>query len=185
MFIVGLTGKKGAGKTTVAKYFQDAGYQKFAFADTVKELAEHIDPWVGGDFLTAHIEKRGWDAVKWDTPETRTFLQILGNGVRSIDPDYCRRGLLQKINRSGSPDLVVIDDVRYPNEVDVCDIVFRVTGPTEVGGDMDISETGLDDRYFPVIWNPGDESLDKTMQGVLDFVLDLRLRLTKEGNGEV
>lgn len=175
--VVGLVGKKGVGKSTVAQCFKELGYVQRSFATKIKFLAEQANPVISfsdtGRPVTLNdiLADSGWDSAKRRFPEVRKFLQNLGEGVRQIDPDFW-------VNAIDLPDtgFVVIDDVRYPNEVAVCDKVFRVTGPRGEDGDPHVSETGLDDWDFPVIRNTG--SVSALMETVMDS-------LEREGAGEL
>lgn len=101
--IIGLSGKAGAGKNMVGMYLRMLAHLagiscvQIGFADALKEKAERC----------------GWNGLK-DAPG-RHFLQVLGTKYRDTDVDYWLRPVILLL--SGHPkDLVVITDVRFPNE---------------------------------------------------------------------
>ena len=96
---IGLVGKAGTGKDTVAAYLMAVyGFKKFAFADRLKELDfELFGPTEGKD---------------------RKRLQQFGQFCRSIDPDVWVKQLDKRIRGYGGN--VVITDIRQRNELDYC-----------------------------------------------------------------
>lgn len=171
--LVGLIGKKRAGKDTFAAVLvEEFGFARVAFADPLKEMAYTIDPLLPADgtdrySLCEAVEDMGWERVKDEYPEARRFLQNLGDGVRQFDPEFWVRAGMAKANalRTESTTLyawaknevatlgpypVVITDVRYPNEADAIrdagGILVRIVRPGVDDGDTHASETALD-RY--------------------------------------
>src|SRR5690606_32695903 len=111
--LVGLIGKKRAGKDTVADVLvREYGYARVAFADPLKEAALALNPlvrveddetgplreagfpvgFVGGRvFRLAHlVGVIGWEAAK-EVREVRRTLQRFGQGVRELSPDFWLR----------------------------------------------------------------------------------------------
>jgi hypothetical protein len=158
--IIGLTGKKGVGKDTLAaELIKSFGYARVAQADPVKDLALEIDPRVGPhdehDVSDARLSELhyelGWDKAKEST-EVRRMLQAVGTGVRDvIGPDTWIDLAWRKIHAGTKP--VVITDIRFENEAErVWDnggIVVRITrtAPDSAAAEVDhhISETEMDD----------------------------------------
>jgi len=112
MKIIGLTGKAGAGKTTFANMVIDKyleltknriGCSILPFAKALKDLALSL----------------GWDGIKDE--KGRKLLQLLGTDVcrNCIDNEYWIKRWLESLakQRSNNIHLVVVDDVRFPNEV--------------------------------------------------------------------
>ena len=153
--LIGLTGKKQAGKDTVADILvQEYGFLRVAFADLLKQMLEDQNPLVGPDIRLGDLLSwydGDWDHVK-QYPEVRRLLQYTGTAVRMIDPEFW-------INNLEIPDgNVVVSDVRLHTEArrieDLGGQVFRVTRPG-TGGDPHHTETELDGIDFPVLANDG------------------------------
>ena len=89
---VGVLGKMCAGKTTLANALVKQGYTRMAFADKVKEIARELFGMTSKD---------------------RPLLQAIGQGMRNIRATVWIDYLLSKVEG----DNIVIDDVRYENEV--------------------------------------------------------------------
>jgi len=133
--LIGLTGYKGSGKDTVALVLNRYGYQRVAFADPLKAIAAVL----------------GWNGDKAETPrcehcgmlQGRELLQVLGTeGVRENIRDDA--WLLAAERAISHHDLVVITDVRFPNEAEFVRAhggeVWRVIRPGHAG-DGHASET--------------------------------------------
>jgi hypothetical protein len=138
--LVGLTGKKRAGKDTVAaRLVERHGFARVAFADPLKEAALGLDPLIRiegdevgplrlagfpgvipGELLRlSHVIGRvGWETAK-EVREVRRTLQEYGAAIRALSPTFWVDMALAKADAlldAGTS--VVITDVRYPNELD-------------------------------------------------------------------
>jgi len=108
--VVLISGRIGSGKSTLAsfmnEYFVAEGYNSkvFNFAYSLKLIAKKVF---------------GWDGEKDE--KGRVFLQNLGKSVRGLNPDYWVQNTQMVIeNDKKYPfDVIIIDDWRYANEVDV------------------------------------------------------------------
>ena len=121
--IIGITGKAQAGKSTTASFLEqkikDKGYTpiRHAFAKPLKEIANQIYPDM--DFYN---NKETVDFYYNRSP--RQVLQILGTDIaRSIYHntwvDMTERIILDlsaKLTAEAPPTVVIIDDIRFPNE---------------------------------------------------------------------
>lgn len=112
---IGLIGKAGTGKDTVADYLMAVyGFKKFAFADKLKEI----------------------DAELFGTTEgkDRKRLQEFGQFCRTIDPDVWVNQLHQRIKGYGGN--VVITDIRQWNELKYCQdngfVIVKIVADTKV-----------------------------------------------------
>lgn len=127
--LIGLVGLAGSGKSSVAEVLARRGFVRAAFADELKRIAR---------------EQFGWDGQKDE--RGRRLLQVLGTEAgRAYDPDIWTKRLFARIDPllagaapltyelrrppgipgpetahvvSDAPAGVVIDDVRFQNEVD-------------------------------------------------------------------
>lgn len=130
--VLGLCGKQGSGKDTIADFLcRKYGYQRLAFADALRSMALAINPYVklsGGGFmlLSDVFDAEGWECRR-NHPDIRRFLQRLGTeGVREHIRHTAWIDLLRKKLSRGVH--YVITDVRFGNEAEVCDEVWLVTG---------------------------------------------------------
>lgn len=111
MQLVGLMGKIGSGKTTVAQILvNNFGFIKVSFADPLKQML------VNAKILTYD------EAFVNKTPYAREMLQKIGTNLirNQIDKDFWVKKteyLINKLCEKGA-EKIVIDDVRFPNEWD-------------------------------------------------------------------
>ena len=143
MIVVGLTGKAGAGKDTVAdRLVERHGFQKMALAGPLKGVLGAMDPIIGTNpyypgqsmkLSDALARCGGEDGVKKLFPEYRRLLQKLGTeGIRSIDPEFWIKAAMQEIYKLPKDARVVFTDVRFPNEADVFLYRLHNTATTEL-----------------------------------------------------
>lgn len=130
-FIVGLTGYAGAGKDEVGKCFVAAGYRRVAFADALKTTAR----------------KLGWDGNKDD--RGRRFLQLLGEAMRVLDPEYWIKQAARAMSRPlAAGNCFVITDVRYVNEAEWIrkngGVIIRVVRPLLGPANNHVSELEME-----------------------------------------
>lgn len=106
MIKLGISGKKGTGKSTVADYLVSLyGLDVFAFAHQLKvDLMNMGVP-------TEVLNKKPWP------PWLRALAQLYGVSKRDADPMYWVDRCLDDIEDL-DPDGVVIDDVRFLNEAE-------------------------------------------------------------------
>lgn len=190
--IIALSGKKRAGKDTVAGYLvRDYGFTRVAFADPLKDVLYGLNPTLATNrrhaSLSSLVDTFGWEALKdnaeWGT-ETRVLLQRLGESVRAKDPVFWVNQAVSSvcaIRDAGGH--AVVTDARYPNEIDALrDIgaaIVRVarsqTLPAESLLDTHVSETLLDDmgllRPDVVFDTDPFDSLPSRMSGLVESVL--------------
>lgn len=102
--LIGFLGKAGVGKTTLANAIIEMGqypFQKYAFADGVREIARKAFPQYG--------------FKKPYSSNERDILVAVGQTAREIHPNYWVELLGKKIQDKS---YVIIDDIRFQNEVD-------------------------------------------------------------------
>lgn len=140
--VVGLRGPAGAGKTTLAKEWHtilNRGYttRLVSFAGPIK------------DGLAA------MGICKGAQPEAyRYFAQEIGGGMRARNNDHWV-DIFRKVVVASAPSyqVVVADDLRYPNEAALCDVIFRIT---PLG--FNVTDLGERADHESEMWN----RLDKT-----------------------
>ena len=155
MKIIGLSGKRGVGKTTLADYLSAAHkFVQVSFADSLRDIAKTLFPFDLKDLSDPRVKERPYGVYDW-TP--REFLINLGEFMRYHDKNYW---LTKGLSRCSANETYVFDDVRYVNEADC----IRSTGygyivrinryekDNPYGKNLDIpSESQLDDYKFDYV----------------------------------
>ncbi|WP_394620962.1 hypothetical protein JNUCC0626_18265 [Lentzea sp. JNUCC 0626] len=164
--IIGVTGKKYAGKDTFARRLIEAhGFTRLAFADTLKSVMEHLNPVIpveadesgivygpGAFPIATHLrlsqilETADWDTAK-KLREVRRLLQDHGVGIRQyVDPNVWVDVVRRKAEETDGP--VIVTDVRFPNEAEWVQAaggqLVRVYRNGQAADDTHVSETALD-----------------------------------------
>ena len=133
MQVIGISGKIGTGKSTLANYMADMlGWDKMSFGDPVKQEASKrfgfpIEWCYSEQGKNKHVSVRK-DFIDYDPnldklvqyftpgePTVRKMLQWWGTDVRrKQDPDYWIKTMEKSINGN-----VIIDDVRFHGEAEM------------------------------------------------------------------
>ena len=152
--IIGINGKKGAGKSTIAKFIEDTyDYEEFAFANTLKGACMLIFNLSTPQLYGSQAEKEEIDDYWGVSP--RTIMQELGTAIQNIEAAHPTlnkvwiRSLHRNIEAMKSKK-VVVSDVRYQDEADSIKeyeakgwtaIIIKVVRPTtDSHGDTHESE---------------------------------------------
>lgn len=122
--LIGLCGKKGSGKSTVAEYLENLhGFVEFKFADALKDIVSIIfgfDRQMLEGLTKEHRQERETlkDEVWNITP--RKALQYIGTDLfrDKFDEQIWIKILIRKIKESEYEN-IVISDVRFKNEFDI------------------------------------------------------------------
>lgn len=144
--LVGLTGRKRSGKSTVARILCERhGFVELSFANPIREFVARL-LWPNG---TGALERNKEAPIDWlDGITPRQMMQTLGTewGRQMVHPDLWVRACMHRLEYTRCP-RIVISDVRFPNEAKairerggVIVEVWRDEAPT---GDDHISEAGL------------------------------------------
>jgi len=156
--LIAFSGKKRSGKDTAASVLTtELGYTRVAFADSIKQILEDLNPIIDSYRL---MDVLAWHEYDWEMlkarPEVRGLMQRLGVAVRQYDSEFWVNAAFNNVEPSSR---IVVTDVRFPNEVDAIlargGIVYRVVRPGLESIDSHISETALDHLDLPVILNDG------------------------------
>lgn len=159
MIVLGLSGYKQCGKDTAAQYLVQYGFQRYGFADALREMALAIDPTIdlvgasvgvrsvfGDDaaYYSDIIAKIGYEEAK-KIPDLRRFLQRLGTeGVRGTFGDTAWVDALKRRLLLDNPARVVISDVRFHSEAafirSIGGRIWRMVRPGHGGDDSHQSE---------------------------------------------
>lgn len=180
MLTIGISGKMGSGKTTLAndiiKHFFEMPFRYLNFADALREK-------IWQDFSLERLGFMPHDLVKPNVKEinlshdktVRQALQMIGQAYRDIDEDYWVSQYQNMFILGWEEGLVTVtSDVRYLNEVKCIEemdgIVLRLT--RQVNNDQHESETALDNWA----WKPEqfidnqDMTEDQTFKAALTII---------------
>lgn len=125
--VIGITGRIGSGKDTIAEYLiANYGYQRMSYASTLKDAVAAIFHWdremlEGSTKESREIREQvdEWWAKRLDMPHLtpRWVLQYFGTDVcrKAFHDDIWIASLENKLAKMG--DNVVISDCRFPNEL--------------------------------------------------------------------
>ena len=178
MRLIGLTGHKGSGKSSLAGYLsQDYDYEIFSFAEPIKNMLAGLYHDLGVD--PDAIEEKLYGKSK-ETPcpwlggkTPRYAVQTLGTewGRSLIWEDLWSQRLHTFIEFSEPDAKIVIDDVRLPREMEIINnldgMVVRVNRPGLVLGDTHATEAIQFEAYINID-NGGDLSDLREAAGSLD-----------------
>ena len=180
MQIVGLTGKAGSGKSSVAEILKEIGFSVYSLADVIKSSLIDLDPIIPTFTSTVRLSEllksSDLEQLKRTYPEIRRLMQVLGSEViRSRDDGFWINQLQQKIVND-YPRKVVITDVRFANEAHWVHqgygskvvLIQRPSNPDEIQGRTHQSEHGLPPELIDhTIINDG--SMDYLRKAVLEL----------------
>jgi hypothetical protein len=165
MIVVGIAGKKRSGKDTVAQMLVDLAEHKGikavrrAFADALKEecaklLVQEFDNFYKG-YYSPEMERIELERIlkEMNQDETkeqyRLLLQWWGTEFkRKMISDSYWTDKMEKWIAESTQDMVIIPDVRFPNEVQMIKrlhgVIINVKRPDQIALDGHASETALD-----------------------------------------
>jgi hypothetical protein len=138
--IIGLVGAKGCGKSTLAAQLQPRGFTRLPFAEPLKLMltallaAQNLDAQGIDDMLNGHAKEIPTRLLAGRTP--RYAMQTLGTewGRELIANDFWLRVWERRV--SGIAADIVVEDVRFSNEVDLIQrylgVVVQITRQSQV-----------------------------------------------------
>ena len=179
--LIGITGQKFSGKSTVAKMLSEMlGYKVVSFADKLKDVTcvlsgctrEQLEDYEFKEcqIVPNHLKPYCGDA---EFPTYRAFLQYFGSEVmRGINDNIWIDCTLDNCGENA-----VISDCRFPNEAKAVKarggIVIKVVRPDAKASDSHQSETRIDEIDADyTLWN--DTTLENLVANVDSLVRLLR-----------
>jgi molybdopterin-guanine dinucleotide biosynthesis protein len=206
MRILGISGKAGSGKSTLGELVseklcardRDLIVRFVPFAKALRyEVSQHFGIPHGwtltseGKSFSPYCNAHHANSMLPNTPmrdkvlelyepgmNIRRMLQVWGQYRRSMNPDYWLKKWYEGIVDLPA-DLVIVDDIRFPNEaraVDFCGgLLVRLEHyDLDSAKDQDISETALDGAHFNNTFFPGYGELGEVAGHVAKLLMRLR-----------
>ena len=144
--IVAFSGPRACGKSTIAEHLCiQHGYTRIAFADAIRYIARCVNP---------------------DLQNERAFLAELGQVLRNCLPKFAILVVQHSLKTIEGP--VVIEDIRFPSEMEFCKSIGATTIRFEIDRESQIQR---------LLKREGDH---ENIQALLDC--DDELRLGKKKN---
>ena len=155
--IIGITGRKQAGKDTVGLHLVKCyGYTKYSFAMPIKEMCKSVFGWTE-DHVNGHLKE---DIDPFWGVSPREVMQIMGTEIFQYEvpkhlialKQWGRSFWVKRFERwiecNKNITNIVITDVRYPHEVDFIEslggFIWRIIRPGTDVGDKHASEVEMD-----------------------------------------
>jgi hypothetical protein len=159
--IIGVSGYAQTGKDEISKIALEYGFERAAFADTLREALMALNPLIGvGVRVRDFVGLVGWEKAKRTSPELRYLLQRMGTeaGREIFGENIWVNKTLGGLDPAKN---YIITDVRYKNEAaairDLGGQMWRVVRPGTGPVNKHKSEVDLDDYTFDfTIKNNGD-----------------------------
>ena len=156
--IIGISGKKNSGKSTVSDILKNHGFYLDSFAASVKDIASILFNYSREKLEGNTIEDRIWreteDSIQRDflgRPfKPRDALTLIGTdfGRNLIHQNIWIKTVFDRYNQNLDKNLV-ITDLRFPNEFDSIKkhngVTIRIIRPNNLSSNH-ISETALDEK---------------------------------------
>ena len=153
--LIGLSGKKGSGKSTAAKFLLDKGFTELSFAEPLKRGSARFLQISDYSIMNADSYEKELK-VPGFTFTYREFLQKVGTFIRNefSEDHWCKllddRLVLKEHFKSN----IVVSDIRFDNEFDTIKnrggIMVMIVNDNCLNDDH-ISEKGLNPERFDVI----------------------------------
>jgi len=165
--VIALHGLAKSGKTTVADFLEKKGYQRHSFATPLKNMLKCIG--LRDEHLYGALKEAQTPLLCGKTP--RFAMMKLGTefGRDTIHPDIW---IIAWINTRPEGN-VVVDDLRFPNELqaltDINAVTIKIVRPGLIRGEHESEQHDLSCKYTVV----NDGSLEDLYQKVDDILSQL------------
>ncbi len=180
-FIIGLGHRKRVGKDTFGKILfdtiaADTRIKSPVRFDSFANKMKHACHDIFGLHMPWHYEEHPEDKLEIHSGTGKTHRQIMidfGCAVRDIDPDAWISALLRA--HEGNRGIMIVTDVRFPNEAAICDYKIKVERASVAPTDdrADVALAGYD-GWDMVIHNDGPmDSLCVSARLVADRIFEI------------
>tara|TARA_B100000902_G_scaffold399700_1_gene471917 strand:- start:4377 stop:4955 length:579 start_codon:yes stop_codon:yes gene_type:complete len=165
--IIGLAGRKGSGKSTVAEILNDKfGYRTLSFATPLKEMLMAMGV-TKEEIFNIDLKEKPLERFGGKSP--RELLQLLGTEfARNM---VCEDVWVKAIEARVEPnDMIVLDDVRFPNEAEMIrDKGGKIIKVTRTGQELGMVDTHSSEAGIPL------ELIDHEIKNISCYVSDLEM----------
>lgn len=178
--VIGFTGLKGSGKDTAARALLSQGWEKIAFADTLREVCKLVYGLTDEQMLNPNLKEITLEQFPFKSP--RQILQTVGTEMfrNNIPGSWVNAWKLktQAALYAGKSYGVVVTDFRFPDEADAIrsfgGTLIRIVRQGQVSTDLHESE-----RYIPTL--PVDFEITNNATSADAFIEAAFFRLRQEG----
>lgn len=154
--IIGLVGKAGVGKTTVADYLvKEYGFRKVSFKSALIDEMKEVFPDLLETLRQYHSFQDVDELFTLKPDIMRALMQNYGTEVRrKDDPQYWVKKWLKRVAVMVEHYDIVADDVRFINEADAVKLhtgkIVKLSRPDLVSSSQHQSETEQDNIEFDI-----------------------------------
>lgn len=169
--IIGLTGKAGSGKDTVASFLDKKNTDVFAFADPLKHACKILFNFTEEQLYDPYMKEQ--IDIRWNK-SPREIFQWLGTDVirKHIKEDFFIINMKNKIENSDKN--IIITDVRFDNEAEfiksIGGIIVKINRPNSKTTDHcdHLTEKGINEKFIDyIIINDG--NLEFLKKNIIDL----------------
>ena len=165
--IIGLAGRKGSGKSTVAEILKEKyGYRRLSFATPLKDMIMAMGV-TEDEIFNLDLKEKPIERFGGRSP--RELLQLLGT-------EFARNMVCQDVwvkaveARIESNDQIVIDDVRFPNEAEMIrEKGGKIIRVTRMGQELGMIDTHASEAGIPL------ELIDHEIKNSSCYISDLEV----------
>ena len=122
MFILGISGKRGAGKDLLANILHYRGFRNFSFAGALKEKVRQdfqlTKEQTDGKLKEVETKLRKYSIEPGAYWTPRQIMIEYGQFFRQFDKDFWVRKVFESLKAQPDNSLITISDVRFKNEAD-------------------------------------------------------------------
>lgn len=173
--LIGLLGRAGSGKSTAARHLAEKyGAARLALATPLKELAKRMYEFTDEQVFGTQAQKEAVDP-RWGISPREAMIR-LGDGARhvlgrDVWTDACFRtaGWL----RDQGVKLIVVEDVRYPNEAEKIQGWLPRTPSRDLG--VVIKLVCPDGVSLVDVNAPSERSVDEVPSSSVDYLIESRV----------